>query len=160
MPRIKWRRRGRRLARFHPRYRRWRHFLRYRRNRRGRRGSVPTRRPCRARAAARGRSPTRWRRTRANRTLSSRGDTVRKAVADHLFRQFAADEDDAALARLAVLPFSLMIAFQHHVHALEHVAIVIAGEGKDALGAQILLAFAGDEVLQPRHEFRGVKRLV
>src|SRR5206468_12861687 len=119
-----------------------------------------TRQPCRARAAARGRSRTRWRRTRQDRTLSSRGDTVRKAVADHLLRQFAADEDDAALARLAVLPLPLMIAFQHHVHALEHVAVVIADEGKDALGAQNLLAFAGDKVLQPRHEFCGIERLV
>ena len=61
---------------------------------------------------------------------------------------------------LAVLPLPLMIAFQHHVHALEHVAVVIVGEGQDALRAQDLLALAGDEVLQPRHEFGRIERLV
>ena len=36
--------------------------------------------------------------------VSSRGDTALEAVADHLFRQFAADEDEAALALLVLLP--------------------------------------------------------
>ena len=83
-----------------------------------------------------------------------------EAVADGLLRQFAADEDEAALARLAVLPGPLMIALQHHVHALKHVAIVIVAEGQNSLRAQDLLALAGDQVLQPRHEFGGIERLV
>src|SRR5439155_8372262 len=111
-------------------------------------------------AAAPCRSPKRWRRIRRDRILSSRDDAALKAVADHPLRQFAADEDDAALAPLAVLPFALVIALQHHVHALEDVAVVIVAEGEDALRAQDLLAFAGDELLQPRHEFRRIERLV
>src|ERR1700723_521786 len=53
-----------------------------------------------------------------------------------------------------------MIAFQHHVHTLKHIAIVVVAEGKNSLRAQNLLALAGDEVLQPGHEFGGIKRLV
>ena len=60
----------------------------------------------------------------------------------------------------AVLPLTLMIALEHHVDALEHVAVVVAGEGEDALGAQDLLPLGGDEVLQPRHEFGRIERLV
>src|SRR5207253_455095 len=94
------------------------------------------------------------------RTRSSRGDTPLKTIADGLLRQFAADEDETALARFAVLPGALVIALQHHVHALKDVAVVIVAEGENALRAQDLLAFAGDEVLQPRHEFCGIERLV
>src|SRR6476659_6816199 len=102
----------------------------------------------------------RWRRGRRDRTVSSRGDTALKAVADGFFGQFAADEDETALARLAVFPGALVIAFQHHVDALKHIAVVIVAEGQDALRAQYLLAFAGDQVLQPGHELGGVERLV
>ena len=72
-----------------------------------------------------------------------------EAVADGLLGQFATDEDEAALARFAVLPCPLVIAFQHHVHALKDVAVVIVAEGENALRAQDLLALAGDKVLQP-----------
>src|ERR1700730_7455170 len=103
----------------------------------------------------------RWRpNCRPDRTLSSRRDTALKTVADGLLGQFAADEDETALARLAVFPGPLMIALQHHVHALEDIAVVIVAEGEDALRAQDLLAFAGDQVLQPGHEFGRVERLV
>src|ERR1041385_7195609 len=102
----------------------------------------------------------RWRACRPDQTLSSRGNTALKTVADHLLGQFAADEDDAAFAPLIRLPLPLMIAFQHHVHALEHVAVVVVGESENALRAQDLLAFGSDEVLQPRHELCGVERLV
>src|SRR6516162_3467285 len=94
------------------------------------------------------------------RNCSSRGDTAFKAGPDIVFRQFAADEDKPALARLAVLPFALVITLQHHVHTLKHVAVVIAGEGENAFRAQDLLALGRDQVLQPRHEFRGIERLV
>src|SRR6185369_2148601 len=77
-----------------------------------------------------------------------------------LFGQFATDEDEAAFARLLVLPLPLVVALQHHVHALEDVAVVIVVEGENALRAQDLLAFAGDEVLQPWHEPVGIERLV
>src|SRR6266481_1204446 len=95
----------------------------------------------------------RWRGPRPGRTASSRGDTALEAVADHLLRQFAADEDEAAFARLPVLPLTLMITLEHHVHALEHVAVIVAGKGEDAFRAKDLLPLAGYEVLQPRHEF-------
>jgi len=49
---------------------------------------------------------------------SSRGDTAFKTVADHLLRQFAADEDDALSRGSPSFHLRLMIAFQHHVHAL------------------------------------------
>src|SRR5882757_2530118 len=102
----------------------------------------------------------RWRAPRPDRTASSRGDTALKAVADHLLRQFAADEDKPAFARLAVLPLPLMVALEHHVDALEHVAVIVVGEGENALRAQDLLSLGGDEVLQPRHELGRIERLV
>ena len=83
-----------------------------------------------------------------------------KAVADHLLGQFAADEDETALARLARFPGALVIALQHHVHALKDIAIVIVAEGQNAFRAQDLLALARDQVLQPRHELGRVERLV
>src|SRR4029077_236006 len=93
-----------------------------------------------------------------NRSLSLPGDTALKALADHLLGQFAADEDDAAFASFAFLPGSLMITFQHHVNALEDITVVIVAEGKDSFGTQDVLAFAGNQVLQPRHEFGRIER--
>jgi len=56
-----------------------------------------------------------------------------KTVADHLLGQFAADEDDAALARLAVLPPSAGDSPSSIMCTpLEHVAVVIVAEGEDA----------------------------
>src|SRR6267154_3442363 len=102
----------------------------------------------------------RWRAPRPDRTASSRGDTALKAVADHLLRQFAADEDKPTFARLAVLPLPLMVALEHHVDALKHIAVIVVGEGENALRAQDLLSLGGDEVLQPRHELGRIERLV
>src|ERR1700722_8463072 len=102
----------------------------------------------------------RWRLSQPDRTLSSRGDTARKTVADDLLRQFAADEDQTAFARLARLPGALVIALEHHVHALEDIAVVIVAERQNPLRAQYLLALARDQVLQPGHEFGGIERLV
>src|ERR1700728_1985821 len=99
------------------------------------------------------------RRSRVSKDAAS-GDALLEAVADGLLGQFAADEDQTALARLAVFPGALVIAFQHHVHALKDVAIVVVTEGENSLRAQDLLALAGDQVLQPGHEFGGVERLV
>src|SRR3984957_19012492 len=99
------------------------------------------------------------RRSRVSKNAAS-GDALLEAVADGLLGQFAADEDETALARLAVFPGALVIAFQHHVHALKHVTIVVVAEGENSLRAQDLLALAGDEVLQPGHEFGGIERLI
>src|SRR6185436_10048987 len=125
-----------------------------------RRENAPQRPRSRAAPAARGRLPRRWRRIRSRRTLSSRDDAALKTVADQLLRQFTADKDDPAFAPLAVLPFPLVVTLQHHVHALEHIAVFIIAESEDALGTENLLAFAGDELLQPRHEFGRIERLV
>src|ERR1700743_943940 len=93
------------------------------------------------------------------RTRSLRRDALLEAVADLLLRQFATDEDEAAFARLAVFPGPLMIALPHHVHALEDVAVVVIAEFGNPFRAQDLLALAGDQVLQPRHELGGIERL-
>src|SRR5690606_37769556 len=90
----------------------------------------------------------------------SRRDAPFKAVANGLLGQFATDEHQPALAWLALFPRALMIALKHHMHALEHVAIVIAAECEDALGAQDLLALGRHQLLQPRHELVGIERLV
>src|ERR1700688_3439958 len=102
----------------------------------------------------------RLRLSQPDRTLSSRGDTARKAVADDLLRQFAADEDQTAFARLARFPGALVIALQHHVHTLEDIAVVVVAERQNPLRAQNLLTLAGDQVLQPWHEFGSIERLV
>src|SRR5215475_11197143 len=102
----------------------------------------------------------RWRAARPDRTWTSRGDAAFEAVADRLLRQFTADEDETAFALLVALPFPLVIAFQHHVHALEDVAVVVVGKGEDALGAQDLLPLGRHQVLQPRHELGRIERLV
>src|ERR1700758_4175575 len=94
---------------------------------------------------------------RRRRYRSSRRETALEAVADGLLGQFTTDEDKPALARLAILPLPLMIALQHHVYALEDVAVVVALEGEDALGAQDLLAFGCHQVLQPGHEFARIE---
>ena len=46
-----------------------------------------------------------------------------KALADHALRQLAADEHEPAFALLGVLPVALVVAVEHHVHALEHEAL-------------------------------------
>src|SRR5690349_19139942 len=61
------------------------------------------------------------------------GDAALEARADILFRQFAADEHDAARARLVAAPIALMIAVKDHMDALEDEALRIVLERKDAL---------------------------
>src|SRR3984893_6383870 len=85
---------------------------------------------------------------------------LRKALADHLFRHFAADENGAARALFAVLPGTLMVAVEDHVDALEHEALGIVLERQDALAAQDLLALLGDQVLDPGEELVGIERLL
>src|SRR5262249_39968146 len=85
---------------------------------------------------------------------------TRKALPDLLLRQLAADEDDAALALLAVLPGTLMIAVEDHVHALEHEAVRVVLEREDALAAQDARPLLLHEVLHPGKELVGIERLV
>src|SRR6185436_6718947 len=79
---------------------------------------------------------------------------------DLVFRQLAADEDEAALALLAGLPRPLVIAVENHVHALEHEALVVILEGEDALAAQNARPLLLHEVLHPGEELVRVERLV
>src|SRR5262249_33101285 len=88
------------------------------------------------------------------------GDAALEAGPDLLFRQLLADEHDAALALLAVLPGALVIAVKDHVHALEHEALGIVLEREDALGTQDRRPVFGDELLDPGEEPVGVERLV
>src|ERR1700736_3318021 len=81
-------------------------------------------------------------------------------LADLLLRQIAADEDDAALALLALLPRALMIAVEDHVHALEHEALVVVLEGEDALAAQDARSHLLHEVLHPGKELVRVEQPV
>ena len=53
-----------------------------------------------------------------------------------------------------------MIAFQHHVDALEDIAVVVIAKGEDTFRAKDLLALAGDQVLQPGHELGGIERSI
>src|SRR5215470_16282774 len=72
----------------------------------------------------------------------------------------SADEDDAAFAFLARLPRALVVAVENHVHALEHEALVIVLERKDALAAQNVRPLDLHELLHPGKELVGVERLV
>src|SRR5882757_4462748 len=85
---------------------------------------------------------------------------LRKALADHLFRHLAADEDGAARALFAILPGTLMVAVEDHVDTLEHEALGIVLERQDALAAQDFLALLGDQVLDPGKELVGIERLL
>jgi hypothetical protein len=53
------------------------------------------------------------------------GDAALETLRDRLARQIAADEDDAAVALLAVFPRALVIAVEDHVHALKHKALIV-----------------------------------
>src|SRR5215813_886170 len=85
---------------------------------------------------------------------------AREALADLLFRQLAADEDDAAFALLAILPRPLVVAVEDHVHALEYEALVVVLERQDALAAQDARPVLLHEVLDPGKELVGIERLV
>src|SRR5712675_1138551 len=85
---------------------------------------------------------------------------LRKALADHLFRHLAADEDGAARALFAVLPGTLMVAVEDHMDALEHEALGIVLERQDALASQDFLSLLGDQVLDPGKELVGIERLL
>src|SRR6478609_2769950 len=91
---------------------------------------------------------------------ASRRDATLKPVADELLGQFAPDEDNAAFAFLAGFPFTLMIAFEHHVNALKHEALVVVLERQDALAAQDRSALFLDQSLQPRQKLLRIERLL
>src|SRR5262249_53232773 len=84
---------------------------------------------------------------------------ARKSFSDLLLRQFAADEDVASFAVLAVLPGALMVAVEDHVHALEHEARGVVLERQDALAAQDARPLLLHEILHPGEELVGIERL-
>src|SRR5260370_37316313 len=85
---------------------------------------------------------------------------TRKTRSDLLLGQIPPDENDAAEAWLVGAPVALVIAVQHHVHALEREALRIIDERQDALGAQDVRPLDLHEVLHPREELVRIERLV
>src|SRR5690348_1453643 len=56
------------------------------------------------------------------------GDAAFEALADSIGRQVAADEHDTAVAGFAILPGTLVVPVEDHVHALEYEALWIVLE--------------------------------
>jgi len=52
-------------------------------------------------------------------SVAGLGDAAFKALADFVFGQVAANENDTAVARLIVAPRPLVVAIEDHVHALK-----------------------------------------
>src|SRR6185312_8072631 len=87
-------------------------------------------------------------------------DTGFKTLAQALFRQLAADKNEAAFARLAIAPGALMLTVEDHVHALHDEALVVVTERQNALEAQDIGTVIGGDVLDPGEELVRVERLV
>ena len=87
-------------------------------------------------------------------------DAILKSLPDLLFRQIAADEDDAAVAFFFLFPRPLVIAVQDHVHALEDEALVVILERKNALAAQDVRPFRLHQILHPGKKRVGIERLI
>src|SRR5580692_1310022 len=87
-------------------------------------------------------------------------DAALKPFGDQLARQIAADEDDTAVALLAVFPWPLVVAVSVKIQALEHKARIVVLEGEDAFAAQNVRAFLLHQVLHPREELVRIERLV
>src|SRR5260370_667280 len=83
-----------------------------------------------------------------------------KALADHALRQFAADEYDGAFALFAVASVALMITFQHHMDALDGIALGVVLERQDAFGAENILTLLSHQILDPGKELVRVERPV
>src|SRR5262245_65292168 len=72
----------------------------------------------------------------SGRVYTARGrvrQTARQGLAERIPRQVAADEHQRRLACLAFAPGPADVGIHHHVHALEHDAVVHARERDDAL---------------------------
>src|SRR5690348_14938571 len=95
-----------------------------------------------------------------SRSCRRSGNAGRETGADCLLGHVAANKDHTALAGLTILPRTLMIAVEDHVHALKDEAVGIVLERENALGAQYFRPLVGDEVLDPAKELVGVERLL
>ena len=87
-------------------------------------------------------------------------DDLLEAVADLLLLELPADEDEARFALLAFLPFSLQIAVEDLMDALEHEASRLVLEGDDSLAAQNIRPVALNQIVQPRNESFRIDRAV
>src|SRR3954468_14319189 len=88
------------------------------------------------------------------------GHAALEALADFLFGQIAADEHETALALLVRAPFALVVAVEHHVHALKHEALRIVLQRQDALGPQDVRSLRLREVLDEGEELVRIERLI
>lgn len=68
----------------------------------------------------------------------------------------AADKDEAGFTLFVVLPWTLMISFNDHVHALYHITLCVTFEGNDALQAENVRAVCLGDLLNPWKEAVGI----
>ena len=64
----------------------------------------------------------------------------------------AADKDEAGFTLFVFLPWTLMIAFDDHVHALYHIALCVTFESNNALEAKDVRAVCLSDLLNPWEE--------
>src|SRR6185295_9644474 len=88
------------------------------------------------------------------------GDAAFEALPDSIFRQIAANEDNAAVALLVSAPGALVIAIEDHMHTLEDKTLGVILERQYALAAQNTGTVLGDEILNPGKELVWIERLV
>src|SRR6185295_3983916 len=88
------------------------------------------------------------------------GDAAFEALPDSIFRQIAANEDNAAVALLVSAPGALVIAIEDHMHTLEDKTLGVILERQYALAAQNTGTVLDDEILNPRKELVWIERLV
>src|SRR5579871_1658241 len=87
------------------------------------------------------------------------GGAGEKALLDRAGVKLAADENEPAFALLIGLPLALVIAVEHHVHALQHEALRVVLEREDSFATENLRAFPGDEIVDPWQEFFRIQGL-
>ena len=64
--------------------------------------------------------------------MDESGHAGRKACAEDIGIEIAADDHEFGAAPLTVFPGAIEITVQQHVHRLEHIALVFAGQLDDA----------------------------
>src|SRR6476661_8254109 len=88
------------------------------------------------------------------------GDAAFEALPDSIFRQIAANEDNAAVARLVSAPGALVVAIKDHMHTRKDKTLGVILERQYALAAQNTGTVLGDEILNPGKELVWIERLV
>src|SRR5260221_2751687 len=87
-------------------------------------------------------------------------DAAFETLSDLIFRQVAANENDAAVALFIRAPRPLMIAVEDHVHALKYETLGIVLERENPFAAQNIGAILGHQILNPRKELVRIQSLV